>query len=173
MINQRTIPKSGEFYRHFKNKLYQIVTVAEHSETGERLVIYQALYGEFRIYARPLDMFLSKVDAKKYPNAMQIYRFEPIDSEDIQTQEALHSLPIMKDEPKQEISPLMEFLDAKDHQGRLDVLVKYKEMITDEMMDSMSLSMDCVLNGHGREERYYELIKYIQMKAQYEKSSRI
>lgn len=51
----------GGLYRHYKDKLYRVLHVARHSETEELLVIYQALYGEHGIWARPLDMFLESV----------------------------------------------------------------------------------------------------------------
>ena len=64
-------------YRHFKGDVYNAYGIAEHSETGEKLVVYQRL-NDARWFVRPVEMFLSKVDKEKYPEAKQEYRFEKV-----------------------------------------------------------------------------------------------
>ena len=71
----------GKKYRHFKGNLYKVVDIALNSESDneEKIVIYEALYGEHIHWARPYDMFNSFVDKEKYPTVAQKYRFEEVD----------------------------------------------------------------------------------------------
>ena len=143
----RENPRAGEFYRHFKNKLYQIVAVATHSENKEQLVIYQALYGDFRIYARPLDMFLSEVDREKYPDIEQRYRFEKVENisetykqiidRNSETNIETNNKTQQEESGDEQKNFFIDFLDAEDFYTKKKILTENKENITDKQLDAM------------------------------------
>ena len=189
-------PKPGEFYRHFKNKLYQIVTVATHSETGEKLVIYQALYDYFGVYARPLDMFLSEVDHEKYPDVKQKYRFERITPQTKQTDTQVKSEAVRQSAAKmpeagsvqvqtskaqvadadddQAPNPqLIKFLDADTLEEKYNILVSMSDTITDRLLDDMAVVMDVVLPEAPLMERYEDLKNIIRTRQHYEFANRL
>ncbi len=163
------VPRPHEIYKHFKGNLYQITAVAQHTETDELLVVYQALYGDFKTYARPLDMFLSEVDREKYPEAAQKYRFElQGDNEDrrrerekgasAETHEDAEHGGVSEDEESPELdAQVMEFLDADSYEDRLNILTGLHHRITDEMITTMAVACDIEVPEGETESRYASL----------------
>ena len=182
----------GGIYRHFKDKLYQVKCVAYHSETKEKMVVYQALYGDYSVYVRPYDMFMSAVDTVKYPNVQQKYRFEQVfpDGSDMPQNKAgaanaSEADAIAKEQPEkfgakaqkevpeveaaESIDPRLErFLDAKSYEEKLDILASFSNSLDDRLIDAMAVSMDVKVPEGNIDSRYISLRNCIRAHAKYE-----
>ncbi len=188
------IPQAGEIYQHFKGKLYRIVALATHTETGEQLVIYQALYGEFQVFARPLSMFLEKVDAKKYPDAAGKDRFMripmaeaaavpqpvPAPSENpveprpaaMPSENPVESRPVAaSSESPVEPQPdpgLLAFLDADSYEEKLEVFASLEGKVDLHMLNAIAASLDLELSEGNLEEQYDTLKSCLMTLERYE-----
>lgn len=180
----RDLPRPNEIYRHFKGNCYRIMTLATETETRQTLVVYQALYGDYQMYARELSMFMSPVDKEKYPDVKQQWRFELVTFEASQqsptpymgqTQQVTTSqadqakeYTISVAEQKQESSAqeslqvdpmVMKYLDADTYEDKLQILVAMRERLTDEMINTMSIAVDVEIPPGEINDRY-EQLKY-------------
>ena len=188
------IPQAGEIYQHFKGTTYRIVTLATHTETGEQLVIYQALYGEFQVFARPLSMFLEKVDAKKYPDAAGKDRFMripmaeaaavpqpvPAPSENpveprpaaMPSENPVESRPAAaSSESPVEPQPdpgLLAFLDADSYEEKLEVFASLEGKVDLHMLNAIAASLDLELSEGSLEEQYDTLKSCLMTLERYE-----
>lgn len=185
----REIPKPGQIYRHFKGHLYQIVTIARHSETLEALVIYQALYGDFQVYARPLHMFMSELDREKYSDVKQRERFELVRTaneitmeemqEPVQTSQVVNEIiaePAQETAPQPEVNPqaaqldagVEEFLDADSFEERLRIFTGMQHRLTDDMINIMAISLDTEVPEGELGDRIASLKNFLLMQVKYE-----
>ena len=168
----------GGFYRHFKNKLYQVKGIAYHSETKEKMVVYQAMYGDYSLYVRPYDMFLSEVDHAKYPDVTQKYRFQETTPAEFEAQ-------VVKDKPVSVLSDiksdsdddtaskkpdkiLMDFLDIDTYQEKLKYIDIVRDRLDDKIIDAMAASLDVEVPEGSLDKRYQSLKQVISAHAKYE-----
>ena len=175
------IPQAGEIYQHFKGKLYRIVALATHTETGEQLVIYQALYGEFQVFARPLSMFLEKVDAKKYPDAAGKDRFmripmaeaaavpQPVPAPSENPVEPRPAAASSESSVEPQPDPgLLAFLDADSYEEKLEVFASLEGKVDLHMLNAIAASLDLELSEGSLEEQYDTLKSCLMTLERYE-----
>ncbi len=158
----REVPKENQVYKHFKGEYYQVITVARHSETEEKLVIYRNLFSGDRVCARPLEMFMSEVDHEKYPDVKQKYRFE---KEEPGSTSPAKAETASEGEPSED---LMAYLDAVTYEEKLDVLYKIRPRLTDETVNAIAMSLDTEIREGSIPERYEEIRNYILTMMKYE-----
>ncbi len=185
----RQIPKPGEKYIHFKKKAYQIICVASHSETREKMVVYQALYGDFACYVRPLEMFLSEVDHEKYPQVTQKYRFEladeiklnapddvnakslevnPHQMEVVDLNKEQESLEAAQTQEEQANPALLQFLDADTLEEKYQILKSLQGSITDRLVDDFAVVLDIVIPEGNVDTRYQQLLNSVRTMQRFE-----
>ncbi len=142
------IPRPGEFYRHLEGGLYQVAAVAEHTETGERLVIYQALFGNYGVYAAPLEAFMSETDAGRPLQGGQKRPFERVcpkeegaEPENGPEEPETGGASCGGQEPA--VSPLLtEFLDEEDFDRKMALLSALKKTVTQRELDILYEVLD-------------------------------
>ncbi|GLB30709.1 hypothetical protein LAD12857_26320 [Lacrimispora amygdalina] len=164
-------PRPGEFYKHFKDKMYQVIAVAIHSETREKMVVYQALYGTFDVYVRPLSMFISEVDHEKYPDVLQKYRFERVDLKESVLQEEPVSQWEKEANKEEHHGPnknLLAFLDAETYHEKLEVLKTCKDKFTAEELLAICEIMEIGRTDSEPEEKYYAVERYLELQIKYD-----
>lgn len=178
---ERRNPVPGQIYKHFKDKMYQIIAVAIHSETKEKMVVYQGLYGDFGVYVRPYDMFMSEVDHDKYPNVTQKYRFECVGVVGQGCTEANidNQVEVCKADPVADIvesgegeevanSDLLAFLDAETYEEKKEVLVAMRPRITDRLINDIAVSLDVIVEEGDIEKRFRSLLYCVSKLDEYE-----
>ena len=189
------IPRAGDKYRHFRGNVYQIVTMAKDSETGEAMVVYQALYGDFDTYVRPLSMFVEELDTGKYPEATQVHRFEPlagmaqqvmpvppapqVDTWGVQTvapAQPQTAAPVQSQPqaPVQEtiVDWMMKFFDTDDFDQKYSILKAMRNMegLTDNIIDNMAATLDFVIDDGDVDDRFGQLMKCVDTRRRFETS---
>ena len=166
-MEQRRLPAPGEFYRHFKNKMYQIVAVAAHSETGEAMVVYQALYGDFKVWVRPLSMFMEEVDREKYPDADQRYRFERVTEPGSRMGEGPGIQAGEEPEEEKPMNPhLLEFFDAmdvRDYDKMLEALARLSQKAGQKEVDDICMVLDIRPQGDSAAEQISGIRQHVRM----------
>lgn len=182
----------GEIYRHFKNRLYQIVAVATHSETKEKYVVYQALYGTFETYIRPYDMFMSEVDRVKYPDVKAKYRFEKVEPEELTDSvdvpvancEVIADTPVGKCEASKvceiqteeeiivdgvRVNPLlMKFFDCDSSAEQIEYLSSIRDKVDDKLVTDIAVALDITVNDGDVDEKLSSIITCLKTKARFE-----
>ena len=150
------------------------MTVAVHTETGEELVIYQALYGDFRCFARPLSMFMSPVDREKYPDAGQTYRFELTEPGGREggsrmAEEAAEGTGFREED--EQVNPWLEaFLDAEGYEKQLEALSRMRGKISQKELDSLYLILDIQPGTGVPDSQLSRIIKDLETRKRYDGS---
>lgn len=180
---------SGDLFKHYKGGLYQIVTKAVHTETEEDMVVYQALYGEFKVFARPESMFFETVtdeEGKSVPRFAKVTCEALKESATAVVESAAKVVPaeqpavavsavkneaadVVEEEIIEGVNPvLIKFLDSETIDEKLEILRVMRKKLDDKTITDIAVTMDLVIEEGPLEGRIKSLEDCLKTRARYE-----
>lgn len=196
MAENRQTPVAGQIYKHFKGNLYKVLAVAVHTESEEKLVVYQSVDNPDRVFARPLEMFMSDIDRFRYPLIRAKYRFTLVSEPEEETKEEETKEETLNEDTKEEdvkdeeteeqsdddsavykdngelvIDPYVEgVLDEKEFSKKIEFFEMLRGKCTEEMLTTIAISLDIQLQEGSIEDKYSQILRTLKMHEKYETS---
>ncbi|MDY5216823.1 MAG: DUF1653 domain-containing protein [Lachnospiraceae bacterium] len=189
MAENRQTPVAGQIYKHFKGNLYKVLAVAVHTESEEKLVVYQSVENPDRVFARPLEMFMSDIDRFRYPLIRAKYRFTLVSEPEEETngeetkeetepskievteEQSDDDSAVYKDNGELVIDPYVEgVLDEKEFSKKIEFFEMLRGKCTEDMLTTIAISLDIQLQEGSIEDKYSQILRTLKMHEKYETS---
>lgn len=155
MAENRQTPVAGQIYKHFKGNLYKVLAVAVHTESEEKLVVYQSVDNPDRVFARPLEMFMSDIDRFRYPLIRAKYRFTLVSEPEEETNGEETKEEETKEETLNEDTKEEDVKDEETEEQSDDDSAVYK--------DNGELVIDPYVEGVLDEKEFSKKIEFFEM----------
>ena len=164
------MPGIGEFYRDKAGGLYQITAVAVNAIDKGRMIVYQELFGSFLVYVLPAELFLAGFERAKEERITvpEAGKFPEKEREDAVG---------MRNVSKKDGAPaqttgihagLLEFLDARTYQQKLEILQGMRDKLSDRVLDDIGMSLDLTVDDKPAEEKYLVIRNYLKTQIRFE-----
>ena len=155
MAENRQTPVAGQIYKHFKGNLYKVLAVAVHTESEEKLVVYQSVENPDRVFARPLEMFMSDIDRFRYPLIRAKYRFTLVSEPEVENNGEETKEEETKEETLNEDTRGEDVKDEETEEQSDDDSAVYK--------DNGELVIDPYVEGVLDEKEFSKKIEFFEM----------
>ena len=155
MAENRQTPVAGQIYKHFKGNLYKVLAVAVHTESEEKLVVYQSVDNPDRVFARPLEMFMSEIDRFRYPLIRAKYRFTLVSEPEVENNGEETKEEEAKEETLNEDTKEEDVKDEETEEQSDDDSAVYK--------DNGELVIDPYVEGVLDEKEFSKKIEFFEM----------
>lgn len=168
MAENRQTPVAGQIYKHFKGNLYKVLAVAVHTESEEKLVVYQSVENPDRVFARPLEMFMSDIDRFRYPLIRAKYRFTLVSEPEEETDEPLKTKAAESETPKpSEDTPAASIPSSEQEEETEPSKIEVTEEQSDDdsavYKDNGELVIDPYVEGVLDEKEFSKKIEFFEM----------